>query len=131
MTQIPDAPLGAVAVTPESRTFWEGAARGVLALPRCRACGKAHYHPRSFCPHCFSEDLETFEASGRGTIYTYSVMRRAEPPYVIAYVRLEEGPTVLTRIVDADPDGLRCGQPVRLAFRPAPDGAAVPVFVPA
>ena len=58
-------------------------------------------------------------------------MRRAEPPYVIAYVRLEEGPTVLTRIVDADPDGLRCGQPVRLAFRPAPDGAAVPVFVPA
>jgi uncharacterized OB-fold protein len=131
MTTPAEAPLGAVAVTSESRTFWEGAARGVLALPRCRDCGKAHYHPRSFCPHCFSENLETFEASGHGTIYTFSVMRRAQPPYAIAYVRLAEGPTMLTRIVDADFDAIRCNQPVKLAFRPAPGGEAVPVFAPA
>lgn len=125
-----EAPLGPVAVTPESRAFWEGAAEGRLVLPRCRTCGRAHYHPRSFCPHCFSDQLESFDASGRGTIYTYSVMRRANPPYAIAYVRLEEGPVMLSRIVDADFDALHCDQPVRLTFRKAPGGEAVPVFAP-
>lgn len=129
-TTTAEAPLGAVVRTPESRAWWDGAARGVLLLPRCRSCGQAHFYPRSFCPHCFSQELEDFEASGRGTIYTYSVMRRADPPYAIAYVRLEEGPVLLTRIVDADFDTLRCDQPVALAFRVAPQGDAVPVFAP-
>jgi uncharacterized OB-fold protein len=130
MTNPAEAALGAVAITAESKAFWEGAAQGKLLLPRCRACGQAHYHPRSFCPHCFSDRLDTVEASGRGTIYTYSVMRRAAPPYAIAYVRLEEGPVMLSRIVDADADAIRCDQPVRLAFRAAPGGEAVPVFAP-
>ena len=125
-----EAPLGTVAMTAESKAFWEGASRGKLVLPRCRACGRAHYHPRSFCPHCFADNIETFEASGRGTVYAFSVMRRADPPYAIAYVRLEEGPVVLSRIVDADFDAIRCDQPVRLAFRAAPGGEPVPVFAP-
>jgi uncharacterized OB-fold protein len=125
-----EAPLGAVVTTPESRHYWEGVARGVLLLPRCRACGKAHFYPRSFCPHCFSDMLDTFEASGRGTIYTFSVMRRANPPYCIAYVRLEEGPILLSRIVDAPFDTIRCDQPVRLVFRKTAEGDAVPAFAP-
>jgi uncharacterized OB-fold protein len=125
-----EAPLGAVIVTPESDAYWGGAARGVLLLPRCRDCGRAHFYPRAFCPHCFSDQLQTFEASGVGTIYTFSVMRRADPPYVIAYVRLSEGPVLLTRIVDADPAAIRCDQPVRLTFRNAPGGEPVPVFAP-
>lgn len=127
---IPEAPLGAVAITAESRAYWEGARRGVLLLPRCRKCGEAHFYPRSFCPHCFSEDLETFEATGRGTVYTFSVMRRAGPPYAIAYVRLDEGPTLLSRIVGTDFDAIHCGMCVRVTFRKTAEGADVPVFEP-
>jgi uncharacterized OB-fold protein len=130
MSRPAEAPLGAVAITLESSAFWAGAARGKLVLPLCRTCGKSHYHPRSFCPHCFSDDLDMVEACGRGTIYTFSVMRRAEPPYAIAYVRLEEGPVMLSRIVDADFEAIVCDQPVRVAFRAAPGGEAVPVFAP-
>jgi uncharacterized OB-fold protein len=131
MTTPAEAPFGAVTTTAESRAYWEAAVHGILLLPRCRACGNAHFYPRAFCPHCFSVKLEMFEATGRGAIYTFSVMRRAEPPFAIAYVRLEEGPTLLTRIVDADLETLRCEQPVRLAFRSSQTGEAIPVFTPA
>ena len=55
------------------------------------------------------------EASGNGTIYTYSVMRRAPMPYAIAYVTLDEGPTMMTNIVDCDLDEIRIGQAVSLS----------------
>ena len=73
---------------PETKPFWDAAARGTLLLKRCRACGKAHYFPRPLCPFCMSEETEWIEASGKGEIYSFSVMRRAAPPYAIAYVTL-------------------------------------------
>ncbi len=69
--------------------------------------------------------------SGRGTIYSYSVMRRAPVPYAIAYVTLEEGVTMMTNIVDCDFDALRIGQPVRVVFKPTDGGPPVPMFTPA
>ena len=71
------------------------------------------------------------EASGRGTVYTYSVMRRAPVPYCIAYVTLAEGPTMMTNIVDCDLDTVRIGQAVRLVFKPSEGGPPVPMFTPA
>ena len=79
-----------------------------------RACGKAHWYPRAICPFCASERSNGATASGRGTIYTFSVMRRVKEPYVIAHVTLAEGPTMLTNIVDCDFD--------KLADRPAGRG---------
>src|SRR5205807_10131048 len=61
---------------------------------KCTACGAVHYYPRTTCPVCFSDKTELQQASGNGTIYTYSVMRRAPIPYAIAYVTLAEGPTM-------------------------------------
>jgi uncharacterized protein len=71
------------------------------------------------------------EASGQGTIYSYSVFRRAPIPYAIAYVTLAEGPTMMTNIVDCDLDTIRIGQAVRLAFKPTDGGPPVPMFAPA
>jgi len=113
---------------PETARYWEAAAQGKLLLKHCAACGADHFYPRALCPFCFSEKTEWREAAGTGTIYSFSVMRRAELPYAIAYVTLAEGPTMMTNIVDCDLDAIRIGQPVRLVFKPAQNGQAVPMF---
>src|SRR5262245_66256522 len=83
---------------PETKAFWEAAAKGTLLIKRCTSCGQAHYYPRALCPFCGSGATEWQPASGGGVIYSYSVMRRAEVPYAIAYVTLEVGGAVLTHI---------------------------------
>lgn len=117
-------------VYPETQKYWEAAAEGRLLVKRCQDCGEHHHYPRSSCPFCFSERTEWREASGGGTIYSYSVMRRAAVPYAIAYVTLAEGPTMMTNIVDCDFDRLRVGQTVKLTFRDSEGGPPLPVFAP-
>ena len=116
---------------PETKPFWEAAAEGRLLLKRCRSCGDVHYYPRAYCPFCGSGETEWQPASGGGTIYSYSVMRRAEVPYAIAYVTLDEGVTMMTNLVDCDLDAIRIGQRVRLVFKPTEGGPPVPAFTPA
>ena len=118
-------------VSPETAPFWEAAASGRLLVKRCEACGELHHYPRAACPFCGSDRTSWQEASGRGTIYSYSVFRRAPVPYAIAYVTLEEGPTMMTNIVDGDLDALRIGQRVRVRFTPTDGGPPVPMFAPA
>ena len=77
-----------------------------------------------------SGNVEWVEASGKGEIYTYSVMRRSDPQYVIAYVRLEEGVTMMTNIVDCDPNAIGIGQAVELEMRESEGGQKVPLFKP-
>ncbi|HEX4192162.1 MAG TPA: Zn-ribbon domain-containing OB-fold protein [Stellaceae bacterium] len=113
---------------PETAPYWEAAARGKLLLKHCTACGADHFYPRALCPFCFSDKTEWSEAKGTGTIYSFSVTRRAEMPYAIAYVTLAEGPTMMSNIVDCDLDAIRIGQRVRLVFKPAEDGQNVPMF---
>jgi uncharacterized OB-fold protein len=117
--------------TPETRTFWQAAAEGRLVIKACASCGQLHHYPRSLCPFCFSDATEWRQASGRGTVYSYSVMRRVPVPYAIAYVTLEEGVTMLTNIVDCDLDAIRIGQAVEVVFKPTEGGPPVPMFQPA
>jgi uncharacterized OB-fold protein len=116
---------------PETTAFWDAAARGTLLLKKCRACGQLHYYPRAICPFCLSDATEWQAAGGSGTIYSYSVMRRADVPYAIAYVRLDEGVTMMTNLVDCDFDALAIGQRVKLVFTPTDGGPPVPTFTPA
>ena len=117
--------------TPEVQPFWDAAAQGRLLIKRCAACGKLHHYPRAICPFCLSDATEWREASGRGTIYSYSVMRRVPAPYAIAYVTLEEGVTMMTNIVDCDLNAILIGQTVRVVFKPTEGGPPVPMFTPA
>ena len=120
-----DAAIADVALEP----YWVAAREGKLLLKRCRSCGKSHYYPRPICPYCMSADTEWQQASGAGTVYSWSVERRATPPYAIAFVTLAEGPTLLTAIVDCDLDSIAIGQQVRLTFETR-DGQPAPVFRP-
>ena len=118
-------------VNAETKMFWEAAREGRFLVPFCSACGKAHWYPRAICPFCASDKIEWRNASGKGTIYTFSVMRRAKDPYAIAHVTLAEGPTMLTNIVDCDFDKLKIGQPVTVVFQETDGGPPAPMFKPA
>jgi uncharacterized OB-fold protein len=116
---------------PGDECFFDAAAQGKLLVKRCTACGEFHFYPRPLCPFCFSDRTEWVEAAGTGTIYSFSVTRRAGPiPYAIAYVTLDEGPTMMTNIADCDLDAIRIGQRVRVVFKPTDGGPPVPMFAP-
>ena len=116
--------------SPETAAFWDACREHRLLVRRCTACGKVHWYPRTICPFCFSDRTVWQDSPGKGTVYTYSVMRRVPEPYAIAYVTLDEGVSLMTNIVDCDLDALRIGQAVRVAFREEADGRTVPVFRP-
>jgi uncharacterized OB-fold protein len=117
-----------VAALPENAPFWEAAERGVLLLKHCKACDRPHWYPRIVCPLCGSDDVEWREASGRGAIYSFSVVRRMGEPYVLAFVTLEEGPTVMTNIVDTPEQALEIGARVRVVFRRTAEGRKMPYY---
>jgi len=118
-------------MNPEVQPFFDAAKQGKLLVKRCAACGEFHHYPRAICPFCGSDRTEWKEASGRGVIYSWSVLRRANPPYALAYVTLAEGPTMMTNIVDCDLDKIRIGQNVKVVFKPTDGGPPVPTFTPA
>ncbi len=118
-----------------TQEFWEAARDGRLLLKRCRACGRAHYYPRPFCPYCWSKEVCWEEASGRATLYTYSVVYQNDlppfaerVPYVAAIVELEEGPRAMTNVVGTDPQKLTIGMPLVVAFQPISEEFTIPVF---
>ncbi len=119
-----------IPANPETAAFWAKTAEGVLCYGWCDACGKAHFYPRRRCPHCLAPGASLRPSSGRGRLYSYSIMRRAQVPYVIAYVTLEEGVTIMTNIVDFPEEKLRIGMDLAVTFRSSEDGTMVPMFGP-
>lgn len=122
----------------ETRAWWEGAGRGELVLQRCLDCGVVQHRPRGLCVTCLSSSIEHFVASGRGRIHTYSIVRqnqmpafREAVPYVVAYVELEEGPQILSNVVDCDPEAISIGMAVEADFVKTGRDLGVPRFVPA
>jgi hypothetical protein len=121
--------------TPETAHFWEGTALGELRLQRCRGCESTYFPPQPFCPACASDDVEIVRASGRGILASYVITHRAAPgftaPYVIAVVELEEGPHLLTNIVDVEPEPgvLPVELPVEVVFETVGE-MALPMFRP-
>ena len=105
-------------------------------LPRCEACGKFHFYPKPVCPHCASPRIAWAEASGRGAVYSHSTVHRApspafkdDLPYVIAIVKTDEGPHLLSRIVGMVPGNVKIGMRIRVKMQVKGD-SALPVFEP-
>lgn len=111
----------------EQHRFWEAAGKGKLLLKRCVATGKCFYYPREISPFT-GGTTEWVEASGRGAIYSCSLSYRAQPPYCIAYVQLDEGPLMLTNIVAERLEGIAIGQRVKVVFREDANGRYLPFF---
>ena len=121
----------AVPPTPGSEPYWDAAKAGKLVIRHCQSCKKLHHYPRGVCPHCLSDKLDWKDAKGTGTIYTFSVMRAAKPAYVIAYVTLDEGVSMMTNIVDCDIEKVKIGQKVKVVFKPTEGGGKLACFAPA
>ena len=122
----------------ESKGFWEGCQRRELYLQRCRACGTVRHYPRALCPNCLSDRTERMRASGKGTVYTFTVTHQNQSPgfrdglpYVMAYIELAEGVRMLTNIVDCAPDAVRIGMPVEVVFDDVTPAVTLPKFRPA
>ncbi|ADP80828.1 Zn-ribbon domain-containing OB-fold protein [Pseudofrankia inefficax] len=122
-----------------SRFYWEGASAGRLLLQRCAGCARFQFPPDIVCVHCQCEDLAPTAVSGRGSLYSYTVVERGfhqrfvdHLPYVVGLVELAEqaGLRILTNVVGADLAKLAVGMPVEVTFERRGD-VALPQFRPA
>ena len=122
----------------ETQPFWDAAREGRLLIKRCNDCMRTHFYPRPFCPHCWSQAVEWMDASGRATLYTWSVVHRNDlppfqerVPYVAAIVDLAEGPRMMTNVVDCEFDQLEMGMALDAVFHPTSDDVTIVQFRPA
>jgi uncharacterized OB-fold protein len=120
-----------------NRAFWSGCAQGKLRLRRCTRCGTRHAPTRIACV-CGSVALDWVDASGRGLVFSFNIVHRApnpafraDIPYVIAIVALEEGPRLMSNLVGCAPAALRVGLPVKAVFETLAQGVGLPKFEPA
>ena len=121
----------------ETAPYWDAARRHVLMLPRCNRCRHVLFPPRPECPACLADDVAWVEMSGRGTVYTYCVMRVSlvpgyEAPYVVAQVALEEDPDVrlTANVVECPIEAVQIGMPVEVTFEDRTPEASLPQFRP-
>jgi uncharacterized OB-fold protein len=119
--------LGLEPITlPETAPFWEGADANRLMIQRCRSCANFYFPPAPICPSCTSRDIEWTQASGRATLYSFAIAQSPWPqwsvsgPMSVAMIQLEEGPRLLSTIVDCGQtvDALELDMPLTATWRP-------------
>lgn len=118
-----------------SRPHWDGCRNGVLRVQRCADCGQVVFIPQPICTGCQGEALQWVESSGRGRVYSYTIVHRPprpefEVPYVVAIVELEEGWYMLSNIVECEPARVAVEMPVEVVFRKMNDEITLPFFRP-
>ncbi|MBT2266113.1 MULTISPECIES: Zn-ribbon domain-containing OB-fold protein [Rhodococcus erythropolis group] len=123
------------AVTPETAPFWDAANDGVFLLQRCPDCGQTQYHYRALCSHCWSDKIEDFPSSGRGTVWTYSIVYKnrtpgyaEKVPYIVGLVELEGGVKVVSNILADDLEAVTFGTEVEAVFAETDGGQKIPLF---
>lgn len=120
--------------TPLSQPWWDACREMQLLLQRCTECGHHQFYPRTLCTAC-SHEVEWIPASGQGTVLSYTVIRhpvspayKADVPYIIALIELEEGPVMMSTVDDCDPGNVRIGMPVAVDFQQWTDEITMPFF---
>jgi uncharacterized protein len=121
----------------ETTEYWAGCRRHELLIQRCTGCNALQFYPRCLCTSCGGDGLAWLPACGRGTVETYSVVRHAvskayaaELPFLLVLVRLEEGPTMMSTLVDCAIDEASIGMPVEVVFDDRAEGYTLPRFRP-
>jgi hypothetical protein len=123
-------------LTEDNHCFWDAARKGQLVAQRCSGCDRLRHPPRPMCPWCHSLDWDVDELSGRGSVYSYSILHHPQNPafdypVIAALVDLDEGIRVLSNLVEVEPGDVVIGMPVVVGFRPTLHDGRVPVFRPA
>ncbi len=126
-------------ITPEAKPYWDGLKEQKLMLPKCESCGPFFY-PRIMCPKCHSRNITWIQASGKGKLYSFEIVYqkfnpafKIDPPYVLAMIELEEGPRMMSNLINIDPDPkvITCDMPVEVVFERLTDEITIPLFQPA
>jgi hypothetical protein len=127
--------------TPETQEFWDGLKRHELRIQRCQDCNQFYFFPRPFCPHagCRSSNVEWETVSGKGKLHTYVISHRGfgpwgeDVPYVIAVVELDEGPRMMTNLVNVEPEPekLPPDMALEIVYDDVTDEVTLPKFQPA
>ncbi len=124
-------------VDAESEPFWAGTKERKFLIRHCRACGRNHFYPRHYCPHCWSDQCDWQPASGRGRVYSYTVIHHNDVPpfkdmlpYIVALIDLDEGVRVTSNLVECTPEVVHVGMPVEVIYEQVTDDIALPQFRP-
>jgi uncharacterized OB-fold protein len=127
-------------ITPEAQPYWDGLKENKLMLPKCDDCGKPFFYPRALCPNCHSRNIGWMQASGRGKLYSFQIAHRSlsrafkvELPCVMAMIELEEGPRMMSNLINIEPDPsvIKCDMPVEVVFEKQNDDITLALFQPA
>lgn len=122
----------------EAKPFWSSMREHKLTAQRCRDCGKLFsYPPQGSCPHCLSPNYEWVPLSGKGKVYSFVTYHRAwhpaykdKVPYNVSLVDLDEGPRLISNVIDCPPDQAKIGMPVQIVYQDH-DEYTLPLFRPA
>lgn len=121
----------------DNRPFWEGCRNHELRFQRCNDCGHTRWPPSDLCPQCHSTEFNWLISKGIGRVYTFAVYHtafhrgfEADLPYTVAVVALDEGPHLLTNIIDCRPDKVRCDMPVGVIWEDVDERITLPKFRP-
>jgi uncharacterized OB-fold protein len=123
--------------TPETQHYWDGAREGELRLQTCDSCANTYFPPRPFCPECGSREVSVVKASGKGRLFSYVINHLPspgfEPPFAIAVVELDEGPRLMSNILECEqtPEALLLDMPLEVTFEKLTDEITLPQFRPA
>ena len=130
----PDA-MPMPAADSQALPWWQAAAEHRLVVQRCMSCAHLRLPPAPVCPECRAAEADWLELSGRGELYTYTIVHRAvaldqQLPFVIAVVALEgaEGVRLITNLVDVELEELEIGLPVSVVWEDMGPELAVPRF---
>lgn len=122
---------------PDSKPYWDGLREGRLLLQHCNTCGHVQFYQQAICRACMGTDIVRRAASGRGTVHSYSVVHRApgpafkqDTPYAVLLVELEEGPRMISSLIDADPMSVSFDMRVELVCQTTQGGVVLPRFRP-
>jgi uncharacterized OB-fold protein len=123
--------------TPWSKPFWDGCKRHELVIQKCKDCQEHIFYPKLFCPHCLSPNLEWTKASGKGKIYSYTIVYSYAPtefaedtPYVVAVIDLQEGVRMMSNVVECPPEEVKCDMKVEVVFDDVTNEITLPKFKP-
>ena len=124
--------------TPDTQAYWDGLNQNRLRLQRCADCKTVRHYPRPVCPSCYSMNAQWIDATGRGTVHSWTITHYAfhpgfkgDLPYTLLTVDLEEGVRMQAQARGIDPAALRVGLPVKVAYERVKDDLTLPVFVAA
>lgn len=127
-------------ITPYTKPFWDAAKAHELKLQRCSKCGDYQFYPRPSCIHCSERELEWSTATGRGTVYSFTIIRQVvanspafqeEIPFVVAEIQLSEGPRIFSNLVGVKPEEVKIGMQVQVTFDDVTSEISLPRFRPA